>query len=179
MSDVSCPIARLDNGRILTCFFTNEEHVSQTKGCYQCCDGCFPVWHGDPDMAEVSWPDDDPFAWDATCTPCEGRGTVATQGWPITHAQEPCSPCNGTGVDETIPLQLVGIGSVLRYDGSSTSLRGEWIVVWVWATGAVRVHALVGHGRGCTSVLPDDIGRGCTWQVVRAVPPANLEEMML
>jgi hypothetical protein len=112
--------------------------------------------------------------WDATCTTCEGaKGFEGAD-----HSDEPtrwypCPDCEGTGVDETVPLRLVGAGSIVtpqpdhwKYGKWSGRLllillsdRAGW-----WSTGLYR------HGGDPARMetVPTDLSG---WQVVRPVPP--------
>jgi hypothetical protein len=107
--------------------------------------------------------------WDATCTTCEGaKGFEGAD-----HSDEPtrwypCPTCNGTGVDETIPLHMIGIGSVLAHPDYA---EFRCVVIARDASGCPKVAAVDTDGGLRSSFVAWDDG----WTVARAVPPAHTE----
>jgi hypothetical protein len=122
--------------------------------------------HFDKDFSEGSaWMTEDPCAWDATCTTCKPRGYLGIRGWSDVDGDWHigCPTCEGIGVDETIPLHMIGIGSRLSRED-----RTDLIIVGKMDDIAFCVEP-DGHGHQLIELA--DIGR--VWQVVRAVPPAH------
>jgi hypothetical protein len=128
-------------------------------------------------IAVMSWPDDDPCVFDATCTTCKGRKQVFVEldvpeedGMGAVTTR-PCRPCEGTGVDETIPLHLIGLGSELR--DLTGSHHGTFVIA--------RFMKSFIRDRDGFVYYPDDGGEcwalvseiGDSFEVVRAIPPAH------
>jgi hypothetical protein len=162
--------------RVLRCDTDRETHESSSR-CYDCCAGCGPVYHGNIDEFEL-WQDDSVCSWDGTCAPCEGYGIVPRASMAVMGDGSPvpkgntCAACEGTGVDvNTIPLHLIGKGSTVRAR-AKTSCR-EVFLINVDTTPQV-----LGYCTSCEDEHTMDL-MWDGWKVVRAVPPSNLEEMML
>jgi hypothetical protein len=120
---------------------------------------------------EVTTTEGNPLVFDATCTTCKGMKQVFVEldvpeedgmGAVTTRL---CSPCKGTGVDETIPLHLVGVGSRLSRED-----RTDLIIVGKMDDIAFCVEP-DGHAHQPLELAA--IGR--VWTVTRAVPPAHTE----
>jgi hypothetical protein len=114
----------------------------------------------------LQWDRLDPLARDATCTACKGEKGFEGED----HSDEPtrwypCPTCKGTGVDETIPLHLVGVGSRLSRED-----RTDLIIVGKMDDIAFCVEP---DGRAHQPLELAAIGR--VWTVARAVPPAHTE----
>jgi hypothetical protein len=121
-------------------------------------------------IAVMSWPDDDPCAWDAPdCRECRGSGC---SGWVFPedfHRCADCCPdCEGIGVDETIPLHLIGEGSKVRARAKTTCRE-------VFLINVDTSPQVLGYCTSCEEEHTMDLTwEG--WQLVRAVPPAHTEE---
>jgi hypothetical protein len=125
--------------------------------------------------------------WDATCTTCKDVESAAA-AWardPMAFAQG-CAACKGTGVDETIPLHLIGPGSVLshnRVDGREAVVISRELdvggcddLIVAWFNEEVSDHETELVTLARPSWDEDrDVGPDRTWTVVRAVPPAHTE----
>jgi hypothetical protein len=128
--------------------------------------------HFDKDFSEGSaWMTEDPCAWEAPdCQECRGSGC---SGWVFPedfHRCGNCCPdCKGTGVDETIPMRLVGVGSVLAHPDYA---EFRCVVIARDASGCPKVAAVDTDGGLRSSFVAWDDG----WTVARAVPPAHTEE---
>jgi hypothetical protein len=118
----------------------------------------------------LMWRVDAPCVWDATCTTCEGVGEVLE---PLPNGfVGGCVVCDGTGVDETIPLRMIGAGSVFANGDRAVFVLSDpvgfdaaWSVTWTswrWAK------------EPTPTVWFNPTKRG-DWTVVRAVPPAHTE----
>jgi hypothetical protein len=113
----------------------------------------------------LMWRVDAPCAWDATCKTCKPRGYLGIRGWSDVDGDWHigCPTCEGIGVDETIPLHMIGIGSRLSRED-----RTDLIIVGKMDDIAFCVEP-DGHGHQLIELA--DIGR--VWTVARAVPPAH------
>jgi hypothetical protein len=128
----------------------------------------------------VTWPANDPCAWDATCTDCKGRKQVFAEldvpeedGMGAVTTR-PCRPCEGTGVDETIPLHLIGPGSVLQHCDNPEERFRVVVVELAGEYGELGTLTAVWLGiLDAVYIVLDDIGPNKTWQVARVVPPAH------
>jgi hypothetical protein len=117
----------------------------------------------------VTWPANAPCTWNATCVRCRGSGTYFKGQ--MDNDLSPCPTCGGTGVDETIPLRMIGRGSELR--DLTGSDEGTFVI-------ARFMKSLIGDRDGFI-YYPDDGGScwalvseiGDSFEVVRAVPPAH------
>jgi hypothetical protein len=123
----------------------------------------------DERLARIIWAAlDDLCVWDATCTPCKDVESAAA-AWardPMAFAQG-CPTCKGTGVDETIPTHLVGIGSRLR-----DARDGTDHLVIARAENNIATRSIE-DGRWLTRVV-SQIGPGKPWLLVRPVPAAHI-----
>jgi hypothetical protein len=152
--------------RVLRCDTDRETHESSSR-CYDCCAGCGPVYHGNIDEFEL-WQDDSVCSWDGTCNGACSKPGIKGVG----DLSSFCPTCKGTGVDvNTIPLHLIGKGSTVRAR-AKTSCR-EVFLINVDTTPQV-----LGYCTSCEDEHTMDL-MWDGWKVVRAVPPSNLEEMML
>jgi hypothetical protein len=120
--------------------------------------------------------EDDPCVWDATCTACV-LGVVPSN--PSAENDKDrvsdCPTCEGTGVDETIPLHLIGVGSIVtpkpdhwrygKWSGTLLLVLLSHTSGW-WHTGLYRHGGEPAH----METVPTDMNG---WTVVRAVPPAH------
>jgi hypothetical protein len=105
---------------------------------------------------------------DKTCTVCKGKGCLG--GSMVPGHPEPADASHardGTGVDETMPLRMIGIGSVLR---TTLDLAAPVDVVLLTDNHG-GTYARSGGG----VIDADEIGPDKTWQVVCAVPPMHKE----
>jgi hypothetical protein len=129
--------------------------------------------HFDKDFSEGSaWMTEDPCSFDATCTACGGRKQVFAEldvpeedGMGAVTTR-PCPSCDGTGVDETIPLHLIGVGSQLR--DLSGGHKGLLVIARLWK-GGFDFHPEY-DSTACWAAM-SEIGQ--TFELVRAVPPAH------
>jgi hypothetical protein len=118
----------------------------------------------DPVKCEVCLPSEAWFegaanTWDATCKTCRGDGLDPRNL--VSHTG--CPTCGGTGVDETIPAHLVGIGSVLR-----DARDGTDHVVIARAENRITTRSIE-DGRLWTRHV-SQVGPGKPWPLVRPVP---------
>jgi hypothetical protein len=122
-------------------------------------------------IAGLQWTNSEPFRWDATCVRCRGRGTYFKGQ--MDNDLSPCPTCKGTGVDERIPLHLVGVGSELEAirDTPDGLRAGRRLLVthvgdlWWYAIPLDRT-----ADPSFCRLMPVDFG--ATYEVVRPVPPA-------
>jgi hypothetical protein len=168
----ACPSRYLTaDGRVLVCLL---DHHRVHKGRFTHRNSCNTT------VAVMSWPDDDPCVWDATCTTCDGYGIVPRASMAVMGDGSPvpkgntCLTCGGTGVDEGIPLRLVGIGSVLevvRETPYGLPVGSRVLVTSVVGDsfGTVLIRKNADQAIWC--VMPEQIG--VKWWLVRAVPPAH------
>lgn len=125
-------------------------------------------------------PSDDPLLWKAPdCTMAAHK-----------YGTRDCPPCNGTGVDESIPLRLVGVGSVLRYNDRLEDCCSEVLRLVTkvgrrpqkdrerFPSSAPPVSTQCASCGSWRVLLPHDIGPGRPWTVFRAVPPMHCNEML-
>jgi hypothetical protein len=121
---------------------------------------------------EVTTTEGNPLVFDATCTTCKDVASAA-KAWardPMAFAQG-CAACEGTGVDETIPLRMIGLGSELR--DLTGSHHGTFVIA--------RFMKSFIRDRDGFVYYPDDGGEcwalvseiGDSFEVVRAIPPAH------
>jgi hypothetical protein len=160
MSD--CPSRYLAaDGFVLAC--RDHEGCDKTEGFDSC--GChYCVGHMDLTRTSLTWESNDPCVWDATCTTCV-LGVVPSN--PSAENDEDrvsdCPDCKGTGVDEKIPLHLIGIGSRLSRED-----RTDLIIV-----GKMDDIAFCVEPDGHAHQLIELAAIGRVWTVARAVPPAH------
>jgi hypothetical protein len=119
----------------------------------------------------ASWRADSPLTWDAPdCNGCEGCSdpTVITGVDMSTERPNP-DRCGGTGVDQSIPLCMVGIGSVYRARAKTTCRQ-----VFIISIDDANDMRAVGYCTSCKDEHTMDLAWD-GWQVVHAVPPAHKE----
>jgi hypothetical protein len=117
----------------------------------------------------MQWDRLDPLARDATCTACGGKGVMpsgANRSANPVFAESPCIPCDGTGVDEAVPMHFVGVGSTLL-----DSTDGTEHVVTARA-GAIIFMRSIQDGKWSNRV-EDEVGPGKERSVLRVVRPAH------
>lgn len=123
------------------------------------------------DVAAV-WFAFDPCAWDATCPHCY-QGHIRGTDIDGNEVDEACGTCRGSGTVDGVPIQLVGVGSVLRED-CADGLVQYWLVT-ARRLGDWKVVRLAPRPSGRVEVVPFRwLDEGPTsWRVERAVPPSD------
>lgn len=109
--------------------------------------------------------EDDPCAFEAaTCSDCDGEGTVEAANHDMVVQPYSCGRCGGSGTLDTVPTALIGEGSKVMWHGEA------WLVAKRWPDSLLLVRS-VGRDKWVehTATYLDHV------DVIRAVPPAECD----